>query len=160
MINFSGNCQILSVRKNSIGSICTMAKRSGHGVGSGGKKVKVECSDVCEVGDISANTRAMIRGLVVSVSPIQRAGNFEAELSDGNVVVRVVGFEKQQREILHNHTGQVLVLRDCQVQLSMYSHQMEILLKSYTKIEETKVQIEVEDLRFFLHVTVLYITSY
>ena len=47
------------------------------------------------------------------------------------VVVRVVSFNQRQREMLDSHVGQVVVLRNCQTQLSVYSNKMEILLKSW-----------------------------
>ena len=51
---------------------------------------------------------------VVSVSTLRKAGYFEGELSDGKVVVRVVGFERKQREMLESHIGKIVVLQNCQ----------------------------------------------
>ena len=65
-----------------------MAKRFADASGYGGKKVKVECSAVYGVGEICADVRTTVRGVVVSVSSTQRkAGNFEGELTGCKEVV-------------------------------------------------------------------------
>ena len=83
-----------------------MAKRSGSAKSCGGKKVKVECSPVCGVSDISADAHATVHGIVVSVSLKRKGGHFEGELNDGVAIVRVVGFEEKQHEMLVSHIGQ------------------------------------------------------
>ena len=123
-----------------------MAKRSGSAKSCGGKKVKVECSPVCGVSDISADPHATVHGIVVSVSLKRKAGHFEGELNDGVAVVRVVGFEEKQREILLSHVGQMVVLRNCQTQVSTYSNQMEVLLKSFSKIEQSNAEVDIKDI--------------
>ena len=120
-----------------------MAKRSASAKSCGGKKIKVECSPVCGVSDISADAHATVHGIVVSVSSKRKGGHFEGELSDGVAIVRVVGFEEKQREMLVSHIGQVVVLRNCQAQVS---NQMEVLLKSFSMIEESKAEMDIKDI--------------
>jgi hypothetical protein len=71
----------------------------------------VECSAVCGVGYICADTQATVHGNVVSVSSRRKVGHFEGELSGGDVAVRAVGFEQKQHEMLESHVGQIVVLR-------------------------------------------------
>ena len=106
-----------------------MAKRSGSAKSCGGKKVEVECTPVCGVSDISADAHATVHGIVVSVSLKRKGGHFEGELSDGVAIGRVV-----------------VVLRNCQTQLSTYSNRMEVLLKSFPKIEESKAEMDIKDI--------------
>ena len=123
-----------------------MAKRSASAKSCGGKKIKVECSPVCGVSDILADAHATVHGIVVSVASKRKGGHFEGELSDGVAVVRVVGFEEKQRQMLVSHIGQVVVLRNCQAQLSPYSNRMEVLLKSFSKIEESEAEMDIKDI--------------
>ena len=39
----------------------------------------------------------------------------------------------------------MVVLRNCQTQLSTYSNRMEVLLESFSKIEESKAEMDIKD---------------
>ena len=63
---------------------------------------------------------------------MRNGGRFDAKVSDGCSLMRVVVFDERQRNVLEQLVGQPAVLKNC----NSYSQKMEIIVKSYTLIEE------------------------
>lgn len=47
-------------------------------------------------------THATINGMIASVSPIKPSKYFDGELTDGDNIIRFVGFRSEQRQLLHS----------------------------------------------------------
>ena len=63
--------------------------------------------------------------------------------------MRVVGFDKAKLEQLKPFCDYSLpvTLRDCVVQSNKYTNQLEIVLKTHTKIKQSAVTFEVSDIK-------------
>ena len=78
-----------------------------------------------------------------SLSPIKPSRYFDGELTDGESVVRLVGFDKAiQRQLRIPVT-----LRNCQIQKNKFKDELEVVLKAHTKIEQSHEKFEVLDLK-------------
>ena len=97
-----------------------------------------------------ASAQATISALVTSLSP-QHDDCFQGELSDGEGVIQLVGFEDKQREELHDYLLKktAVVIRKCQIQSSVYkgTEKLRVVIKSYSTIEQasSEDQIVIED---------------
>ena len=97
----------------------------------------------------SPNTNATVHALIASLSPIKPSRYFDGELTDGDSVIRVVGFDKHHREKLHSFSDEnvPITLKNCQIQLNRFKNKLEIVLKSTTTIERSPVHFEVTDFK-------------
>ena len=92
---------------------------------------------------------ATITGVLTSLSPIRPTRYFDGELTDGESVIRVVGFNKRTREQLRSYAEyQIpLTLKDCLIQKNKFKEFLEVVIKSHTKIEASKVKLEISDIK-------------
>ena len=92
---------------------------------------------------------ATVTGLVACLSPINSSRYFDGELTDGESVVRLIGFDKgKQRQLLpYSDEGVPVTLKNCHIQKSKYKDEFEVVLKAQTKIEESHVKFDVQDIK-------------
>ena len=97
----------------------------------------------------SPSNNATIHGMLASLSPIKPTRYFDGELTDGNAVIRVVGFDKAQQQHLLTYCEQEvpITLSNCQVQYNRSKSKLEVVLKRYTKIQRSPVQFDIQDLK-------------
>lgn len=74
---------------------------------------------------------------------------FEGEITDGEVIIRIVGFDRDKREQLVLNEGKTVILSDCQIQHNKFNGKLEILIKGYTRIAESDPLFEVSDISTF-----------
>ena len=74
---------------------------------------------------------------------------FDGELTDGDAIIRVVGFDKAKRQELKSFCdyGVPVTLRNCLIQQNKYKQSLEVVLKSHTKIEPSEIQFNVPNLK-------------
>ena len=123
-----------------------MSKRVFEKMDSDGVKVKKEKIEACTLEDVVSDMHATVHAVVVWVSKVKNGGRFDAEVSDGCSLMRVVVFDERQGKVLEELVGQAVVLKDCNAQLSTYSQKMEIIVKSYTVIEKSEMKFAIEDI--------------
>ena len=72
----------------------------------------------------SPHTNATVHA---SLSPIKPSRYFDGELTDGDSVIRVVGFDKHQREKLRSFSDENLpiTLKNCQIKLNRFKHKLD-----------------------------------
>ena len=97
----------------------------------------------------SVDEHATVTGLLASLSPIKPSRYFDAELTDGESLIRLVGFDKAKQRQLQPFSEDKLpvTLKDCLIQRNKYNDNLEIVIKPYTKIEESQMKFEVHDLK-------------
>ena len=127
------------------------SKRSNESPGpspNGGKKSRITPDRELSPCDISSpESNATVKGVVMSLSSAKSGKNlFFGELSDGDAIIPLVGFEKHHRQFLHSHMNSVpLTLRGCQITENRTTGKLQVVIKSYTTIEESsdkELQIE------------------
>ena len=70
-------------------------------------------------------------------------------MTDGEGIIRLVGFDKHKRQELQSfceHNTPV-TLHDCHVQQNKFKNTLEIILKKHTKIEASQLKFDVPDLK-------------
>ena len=70
-------------------------------------------------GKITApDTNVTVNGIVACLSPLRPSKYFDGELTDGDTVIRFVGFRNEQRQMLHTFCEQKtpITLTNCQIQ--------------------------------------------
>ena len=95
----------------------------------------------------TSDAHATLHALVMSTSPLKKKGTFfDGELTDGDEVTRVVGFDKAQQQKLETFCSQKIpvVLRNCEIKTNKFSNKLEVVLRSYTKIEKSDVNFKVK----------------
>ena len=85
--------------------------------------------------------------LLSTFSPIKPARYFDGELTDGESIIRMVGFYKSKLEQLKPFCVLPGALRDCVLQRNKYKDTLEIVLKSHKKVEESTMAFEVQDIK-------------
>jgi hypothetical protein len=102
--------------------------------------------------DISSpETNATVKGMVMLLSPTKPDGNvFFGELRDGDAVIPLVGFDRRHREFLRSHmdNSKPVTLKGCQISNNRTTGKLQVVIKSYTKLEESDdkdLQIETTD---------------
>ena len=108
-------------------------------------KVKREKTEVRTLEDVVSDMHATVHAVVVWVSKVRNGGRFDAEVSDGCSLMRVVVFDERQQKVLEQLVGRPAVLKNCNTQWSAYSQKMEIIVKSYTVIEKSDMEFVIED---------------
>ena len=116
-----------------------MAKRSLTYSDTGeSKKLKGELSP----GTIqSTEDHATVKGVVTSLSPVKKAERvFFGELTDGESIIPLVGFDKSHHQFLQKHmnTGTPVTLKNCQISTNRTTGKLQIVVKSHTKLEESQ----------------------
>ena len=61
---------------------------------------------------------------------------FDGELTDGQRVIRLVGFRNAQRDVLESYykTNRPVTLEGCCIQFNQTNQKLEVAIKDYTKI--------------------------
>ena len=97
----------------------------------------------------STSASATVHALIASVSPLKPSRYFDGEITDGDSVIRIVGFDKVQRQMLHTYCNQKtpISLKNCQIQRNKYHGKLEVVLKGNTKIEQSSIEFEIPDMR-------------
>ena len=87
--------------------------------------------------------------MIASVSPLKPSKYFHGELTDGDAIIRFVGFRKEQRERLHSFSEEKkpIVIKNCQVQWNKFKNQLEIVLKSSSEVEASENKFHIPDLK-------------
>ena len=96
----------------------------------------------------SADAHATLHAVVMSMSPLKKKGTFfDGELTDGDGVTRIVGFDKAQQQKLETFYAQKtpVVLSNCEIKMNKFNSKLEVVLRSYTKIEKSDVKFNIED---------------
>ena len=110
-------------------------------------KIKKENVEVSVLSDIvDNNLRAIVHAVILWVGK-DNGGRFDSELTDGASTMRMVGFEKGQRDVLEKMQASAVALRNCQTQFSSYSKKMEVIIKSFTTIEKSHLNFDIKDLQ-------------
>ena len=107
-----------------------------------------------DFGSLSSATEAgnaSIHGVVAAVSPMKRGGKteyFEAKITDGEGQMRVVGFSGSQRKRMASFEEKVesVVIENCQVKKSRRLEDLEILLRSSSRLESSPKKFKSEDI--------------
>ena len=95
---------------------------------------------------------AVIHGVVVSVSPMKpgkRAKFFEGKLTDGTKTIRMVGFRSHQQNKLATYHSKPVAIHDCEVKSARQSDELEILMKSNTRIETSPRKFDAVNIENF-----------
>ena len=97
----------------------------------------------------SPNQHATAHALVACISPIKPSRYFDAELTDGDSIIRIVGFDRKQRQQLDSFCGKKIpiIIKDCKIQLNKFQNKQEVVLKSKTQVEEANIEFNVPDLK-------------
>lgn len=84
-------------------------------------------------------SHATINGMIASVSPIKpskySSKYFDGELTDGDTIIRFVGFRREQRQLLHSFCEEKkpITIKNCQVQWN--KDHLKVVLKSTSQVE-------------------------
>ena len=79
----------------------------------------------------------------MSLSPVKRAERiFFGELSDGEAIIPLVGFDKTHHQFLHDHmdTKMPVTLKNCQINTNKMTGKLQIVVKNHTVLEESRDQ--------------------
>lgn len=90
--------------------------------------------------DSTTSDSAKIHGYVSSISPMKKGKTsnfFDAEISDGETDMRLVGFQQSQRKRLEDFhsTSNPVTIANCTIKKARASDDLEILLKSASKLK-------------------------
>ena len=97
----------------------------------------------------SPQSHATINGMVASVSPIKPSKYFDGELTDGDTIIRFVGFRKEQRQLLHSFCEEKkpITIKNCQVQWNKFKNHLEVVLKSASQVELSQTEFDIPNLK-------------
>ena len=102
------------------------------------------CDDLKTVTDIAPTEEANIHGIVSNVSPMKKGASpyFDANVCDTEKKVRLVGFTSMQRKRLCNFedTMDPVALKNVKVKKAKNSEDLEVVLKSNSKLESSPVK--------------------
>ena len=93
---------------------------------------------------------ATVHAIIASLSPIRPSSRyFDGELTDGDSVIRLVGFSKSQREQLEEFCQKriPITLKNCQIQQNKFKNNLEVVLKTHTSIQPSDVTFDVTNLK-------------
>ena len=88
---------------------------------------------------MSPDPHANVHALVTSISLIKQSKYFDGELTDGDSMIRFVGFDKKQRRQL------LPISINCQITLNKYNSRLEVVMKTHTKVEQSDVKFNISD---------------
>lgn len=127
-----------------------MAKRPLEFVSTNRSKLPKDVPSPLSPSKISdADQHATITGVVASLSPVKPSARyFDGELTDGDTIIRLVGFGRSKHEELQSYceSNIPVTLTDCLIQKNKYKSCLEIILRSHTKIEPSTSEFNVTDL--------------
>ena len=94
----------------------------------------------------SPQTHATINA---SVSPIRPSKYFDGELTDGDTVIRFVGFRNEQRQLIHSFCEEKkpITIKNCQVQWNKFKNQLEVALKSHSQVQVSDVEFDIPNIK-------------
>jgi hypothetical protein len=98
----------------------------------------------------SPEEHATISGLLTTLSPIKPSHYFDGEITDGDGLIRIVGFDRHKQLELQSFCDRKIpvTLRNCHIQRSKYkANTLEVVLKDHTKIEPSPQQFEIQDFK-------------
>ena len=97
----------------------------------------------------SPSSNATVHALIASVSPLQPSCYFDGEITDGDSITRIVGFDKAQRQLLLSFCDRkvAITLINCQIQQNKFHGKLEVVLKGHTKIQESSMAFEITDFK-------------
>ena len=103
------------------------------------------------VSDAGATESANIHGIVATVSPMKqgkKAKYFEGKLTDGDKHLRIVGFQEQHRSRLaqFQKSMESVALFDCQLKHGRQSDELEVILRSSSRVTPSPKKFRVADL--------------
>ena len=106
--------------------------------------------------DVEQTDNAVVHGVIANVSDMkQGAGRpfFEAKLTDGEKQLRVVGFTSGQQKRLSTSqsTMDSVALENCQVKRAKYSDDMEIVLRSTSKVQSSPKKFSKEKIAVLMN---------
>ena len=78
-----------------------------------------------------AGTHATVCGVVASLSPIRPSKYFDGELTDGESIIRLVGFDKNKRQELQSYSDYSIpvTLKNCLNQQNKFKGSLENSVK-------------------------------
>ena len=97
----------------------------------------------------TSDQHATITGVLASLSPLKPSRYFDGELTDGQSIICVVGFDKAKQQELQSFCDCSIpvTLRNCHIQQNKFKNCFEVVLKTHTKIEPSRTQFDVPDLK-------------
>lgn len=111
---------------------------------SGSKKPKATPERELSPCDISSpEANATVKGVVMSLSPEKcNKKVFFGELSYGDTVIPLVGFDKHHRDFLLSRMDSAtpVTLRGCQISTNKTTGKLQVVIKTYTSLEESKIK--------------------
>lgn len=71
------------------------------------------------------------------------------EITDGDSIIRIVGFDRAQRQMLHTYCDKKtpISLKHCEIQRNKSHGKLEVVLRNNTKIEPSSVEFEIPDMK-------------
>ena len=95
----------------------------------------------------TTSSHAAISGVITSLSTLRANNFFEGEMTDGQSVIRLVGFDDAKRVELQSYAnyGIPVTLQNCLIQQNKFKGSLEIVLKSYTKIKTSETQFQISN---------------
>lgn len=94
---------------------------------------------------MSKDPHATVTGILASISPTKpKSTFFDGELTDGDTVMRLVGFDKEVKNVLEGFFKKnvPVTLNNCQIQENKFTKKLEILVKTYTIVEASSVNFK------------------
>lgn len=97
----------------------------------------------------STQQHATVTGLLASLSPIKPSRYFDGELTDGEGIIRLVGFDKAKQQELQSFCDYDIpvTLKNCVVQQNKFKQCLEVVLKAHTKIEPSDAKFNVPNIK-------------
>lgn len=133
-----------------------MSKKSLDFIGPSSTPKKLKTSDTNSTTAISTlspstikspNEKATVNAVLASLSPQKRSNrSFQGEVTDGDTVIPIFGFDENHRKKLEPYMDDQtpLTLRNCQISLNK-AGKFQITIKSYTSIERSSVTYKISD---------------
>ena len=90
--------------------------------------------------EISSN--ATLHAVIASVSPLRSTRYFNGEITDGDSVVRIVGFDKAQRQLLHTYFEFLFSIME-----NKFNGKVEV---RNAKIQPSSVEFEISDMKMLV----------
>ena len=100
------------------------------------------------VSDAKLSKSAIIHGLVASVSPMKAGKYFDAKLTNGEKHLRIVSFQGEHctRLAEYQEGSKSVALLNCEVKKARQSEELEVILKSASRVEESLKKFKAVDI--------------
>lgn len=118
------------------------------------KRNLIKCFDIQELQQLEKPIpKANVEGVITGLSPTKKGRNstfFDGTLSDGRAKTRMVGFSSLQQKSLDGFLGkrETIQLTDCEIKKARRGDEMEVLLKSTTKITKSSKEFVIPEAEF------------